>query len=269
MPHLDIAPGESLYYEYDAPGAAGRTFVFVNALSGSTAMWQADAIGPRLRQAGYGTLCYDFRGQAQSRTAVDTRPTQAQIVADLGRIVAHVAPPRPILIGLSIGGLYAAQAHLAGMPADGLVLINTLRKPTDRLSWINRAMADAVAHGGSRLVMAVCLPMLVNPEKLSEMRAGVMTGAPFTPTAPTEGNYRLMDEAVATDWDIPWQRLALPVLVQTGLHDRVFLVPADVDELAARLPNARRQNFADAGHLIPMERPEAFTESLLDFARGL
>ena len=118
MPHLDIAPGESLYYEYDAPGAAGRTFVFVNALSGSTAMWQADAIGPRLRQAGYGTLCYDFRGQAQSRTAVDTRPTQVQIVADLGRIVAHVAPPRPILIGLSFWwSVRHMRAEAAANPA--------------------------------------------------------------------------------------------------------------------------------------------------------
>lgn len=52
MPTLEIAPGESLHYEDDAPGAAGATFVFVNALTGSTATWQHPEIGPRLRQAG-------------------------------------------------------------------------------------------------------------------------------------------------------------------------------------------------------------------------
>ena len=36
MAHLEIAPGESLYYEYEAPGATGQTFVFVNALTGNT-----------------------------------------------------------------------------------------------------------------------------------------------------------------------------------------------------------------------------------------
>ena len=74
MPQLDIADGESLYYEYAAPGAAGKTVVFVNALTGNAAMWKA-SIGPALRAAGYGTLVYNFRGQAESRTAPTTRPS--------------------------------------------------------------------------------------------------------------------------------------------------------------------------------------------------
>lgn len=269
MPHLDIAEGESLYYEYEAPKNDGHTFVFVNALTGNTGMWQTDAIGPRLRAAGYGTLCYNFRGQAESRTALTTRPTPTQIVEDLSSIVADVAPPRPILVGLSIGGLFSAQAHHAGTPAEGIVLINTLRKPTQRLNWINTAMAQGVAHGGFRLIMSLSLPMLVNPDKLAEMRDGVLTGEPFEPIDPSDGGYRLMVESVATDWDFPWESLECPVLVQTGLHDRVFLVPEDVDALSSRIPNVRREDFADAGHLIPAERPEAFTASLIDFARSL
>ncbi len=43
MPHLEIADGESLYYEYTAPGSAGKTAVFVNALTGSYQMWEAAA----------------------------------------------------------------------------------------------------------------------------------------------------------------------------------------------------------------------------------
>jgi 3-oxoadipate enol-lactonase len=269
MAHLEIAPGESLYYEYEAPGATGQTFVFVNALTGNTGMWQADSIGPKLRAAGYGTLCYNFRGQIESKTAPETKPTPTQIVEDLGRIMEHVKPPRPILVGLSIGGLFAAQAYHAGASADGIVLINTLRKPSDRLNWINTAMADGVAAGGFRLIMSLSLPMLVNPEKLAEMRAGVITGAPFEPVDRSDGGYRLMVESVATNWDFAWESLDVPVLVQVGLHDRVFLVPEDVNELMSRIPNVRREDFTDAGHLIPAERPQAFTESLIDFARTL
>ncbi|HBH01834.1 MAG TPA: hypothetical protein DDZ42_07925 [Candidatus Rokubacteria bacterium] len=152
MPSLDIAAGESLHYEYDAPGAAGATFVFVNALAGSTATWQHQEIGPVLRAAGFGTLCWDFRGQGQSRCGPATELSPRVVVEDLRRLAAHVRPPRPILVGLSIGGLFAAQGHLAGVPAVGLVLVNTLRKPGPRLEWINQAVVALARAGGTRLV---------------------------------------------------------------------------------------------------------------------
>jgi len=62
---------------------------------------------------------------------------------------------------------------------------------------------------------------------------------------------------------------SLAVLVVTGLHDRVFRVEKDVAELAARIAKRREVVFADAGHLIPLERPEKFGKALLDFAAGL
>jgi len=60
----------------------------------------------------------------------------------------------------------------------------------------------------------------------------------------------------------------VPVLIMTGLHDRVFYVPADVEQLTARIPEHRTVTFADAGHLIPVERPRAFADALLAFARA-
>ncbi len=48
MTRLEIATGESLYYEYDAAGARGMTFVFVNARTGNKGMWQG-GIAPALR----------------------------------------------------------------------------------------------------------------------------------------------------------------------------------------------------------------------------
>ena len=111
--------------------------------------------------------------------------------------------------------------------------------------------------------------MLVNPDKLAEMRATVQTGEPYAPVDPNDGGYRLMVESTATDWDFPWQSLSVQVLLTVGAHDRVFYVADDVDELAARIPNSTRVDFADAGHLIPAERPEAFTKALLAFADPL
>ena len=54
MAHLALGDSDALYYEFHEPGQQGRTFVFVNALTGNTGMWQAE-IGPALRAAGYGS----------------------------------------------------------------------------------------------------------------------------------------------------------------------------------------------------------------------
>lgn len=269
MPTLEIAPGESLHYEYDPPGATGTTFVFVNALTGSTATWQHPEIGPALRAAGYGTLAWNFRGQAETRFGRDTELTPRLIVEDLGRVVGRLAPPRPVLVGLSIGGLFAAQAVLGGAPAAGLVLINTLRKPGPRLEWLGQAMVAMARAGGTRLVMEANLPMLVSPEHLAAMRPAAFPGTPYQPMDASDGLFRLMAGSLAADWDVPWERLRLPVLILTGLHDRVFYVKEDADALAARIPQRRAVTFPDAGHLIPLERPRALSEALLAFARTL
>lgn len=269
MAELEISRGEALYYDYQAPTAARGTFVFVNALAGSTTTWEHVEIGPKLRAAGYGTLAWNFRGQAHSRSAASTAFTPSLIVADLKRLLQAAGPPDPILVGLSIGGLFAAQAILDGAPAKGLVLINTLRRPGVRLEWINQATFALARLGGTRLVLEANAPHLFNPEQLVAMRPSAFGSTPYQPLASEDGLYRLFEGSLAAEWDLPWERLALPVLNLTGLHDRVFFVAEDVEALAARLPDVKKRLFPDAGHMIPMERPREFAGQLLEFAQGL
>lgn len=268
MANLEISEGNSLYYEYQSPGAKGQTFVFVNALTGNTSMWEVATIGPALRAAGYGTLTYNFRGQADSTFAEGTDLGPDTIVDDLKCIVDHIAPPRPILVGLSIGGLFAAQSYLKGAAAEGLVLINTLRKPSLRLEWINSAMVRMAATGGSQLIMEANLPMLVNPEQLAKMRPTLLQGN-YQPMKDGEGLYELMKGSVSTDWDFPYEKLDIPVLLMTGEHDRVFRVEADIAELESRIVHKSHVIFDNAGHLIPVERPETFAAEITAFAATL
>jgi pimeloyl-ACP methyl ester carboxylesterase len=257
--------GASLYYEYDGPIDRRQTFVFVNALTGSAAAWQAE-IGPALRAAGYGTLAYDMRGQANSPARSDDILEEQLIVADLQALLEHVAPPAPILVGLSIGGLFAARAWLEGSAAEGMVLINTLRKPGLTLDWINEAVARTAALGGQQLVMDLFLPLLVGPGKLAELRENCLGEQPYEPFAPEAGPLRLLMGGRMADWDLPYEKLTLPILVLTGLRDRVFLDRDAVAELVGRLPDAREQVFPDLGHLIPVEDGPALAAALRAFA---
>ncbi len=257
-----------LHFEYDPPKNGAPCFVFVNALTGSTAAWQGE-IGPALRAKGFGTLAYDYRGQEQSPPAADDILDEKLIVEDLSALMEHVAPPKPVLVGLSIGGLFAAKAILQGAAAEGLVLINTLRKPGLALDWINEAITRAAALGGTQLVMDMFLPMLVGPAKLADLRGNCLGGAAYEPADPKSGLIRLLENSRSVNWDIPYEDLTLPVLVLTGLRDRVFYNADDVAELLARLPDAQQLEFSELAHLIPAEDGAAVVDALTAFAEKL
>ena len=265
MTMLDLSPGEALYYEYAAPTSKAHTYVFVNALTGSTEMWSGE-ICARLQEEGFGTLCYNFRGQAKTEFAHATALTPSLVVEDLCRLLAQVRPPSPILVGLSIGGLFAAQAYLAGAKACGLVLINTLRKPNRRLEWINQAMVRLASIGGGRLVMTANMPVIASPDLLAKMWEASFSDAPYEPPPETDGLFRLMAGSLETDWEFDYGKLDLPVLLLTGVHDRLFRVDADIAELKAQMPDAEERRYEEAGHLIPVEAPERFIGDVMAFA---
>jgi pimeloyl-ACP methyl ester carboxylesterase len=244
------------------------TFVFVNALTGKLDAWE-DTIGERLRAAGHGTLSWNFRGQEGSPFGAEVALTPDLIVDDLRRLLDRVRPANPVPVGLSIGGLFAAQAVLAGETARGLVLLNTLRRIGPRIAWVNDAMPKLVAAGGVPLFLDAMFPLLVGQETAARARPNFVTDEPYEPLDPEHGHMNLMRHASAADWDIDYGALGLPVLVVTGHEDRVFLDREVVDELYARLPDARREDWADTGHLIPQERPKRLADALLAFAAEL
>ncbi len=271
MSTFQTGPGDALYYAHTPPDAAGGcTFVFFNALTGDTGVWEAE-IGPKIRAKGHGTLVYNLRGQPDSPFSPGISLDVDLIVDDAVRLLNDAAPVRTILVGLSIGGLFAVRAYLRGIEAVGLVLINTLRKESPRLKWIGDALARAVEVGGLDLFRDLFAPLLFNEEWLRNNRPNFLKpDMVYQPLDPESGAYKLLNEAGRTaDWDLPYESLNPPTLVITGLQDHVFLEPDIVDKLFSRLPRGRRVDISDAGHLIPAERPEALAHALLTFAKEL
>lgn len=265
---LDLSEDNSLFYLHHGPSRENAaTFVFVNALTGSTDAWEAE-IAPTLRHNGFGTLSWNFRGQTGSTFDTDIALTDRLITDDLQRLLDHVAPLRPVLVGLSIGGLYAARAVLGGAQAKGLVLLNTLREIGPRIDWINHAMAQIVAHGGVGLFLDALFPLLVNPDFAAKARPNFLRGG-YAPLSAEHGHMNLMRHAADSDWALDYGALALPTLIITGLQDRVFLDREVVDRLFARLPDGRREDWADAGHLLPQERPARLAARLATFAEEI
>ena len=225
MPDFQLGPQDSLYYEYEAPTTEnGFTFIFYNALTGDTSNWET-VIGPRLREAGHGTLAYNLRGQTNSMFSPGLKLDVDLIVDDAIGLLDEIKPPRPIMVGLSIGGLFAASAWLKGAEALGLVLINTLRQDGPRLKWIGDALVRAAEVGGLDLFRYLFLPLLMKEEWLATNRSNFLNPGPeYASLSPESGHYKLLAEAGReADWDLPYERLDLPVLAITGLQGHVFL----------------------------------------------
>lgn len=267
MPTHRLGPGDALYFEHQPPSATdGVTFVFFNALTGDAASWDA-VIGPALRERGHGTLLWNFRGQKDSPFATPDAISARQIVADAVALLQTERPARPVYVGLSIGGLFAAQAHLAGVECRGLLLINTLRKASPRLEWVNAAVHRCALTGGGRLIQDLFLPLLTGPAWQTANRANFLKGEAYEPLDPGSGTALLLAAGKGADWDLSYERLSMPVTVLSGLQDRVFFDAADVAELCRRLPDAERIDLQDIGHLVSMERPQAIVDACLGLAR--
>lgn len=267
MTMLQIDSQNAIYYEYQAPEGDKPTFVFVNPITGDVSLWNGHTV-PALREAGFGTLVYNFRGQDKSLYANGIDLTDTLLITDLDRVVREVNPPKPVLTGLSIGGLYAARAILSGTPASGLVLINTLRKITPRIEWMNDASLRVMEVGGPNLMKDLYFQFITGEPFQVVNRKQFLSDKPdYTPLDKDSGAFNLLTWMGKTDWDISWSQLKLPTLVLSGLQDRVFYDAPIVDELFATLPDATRIDMPDAGHMLPAELPQAFADTLLEFGK--
>jgi 3-oxoadipate enol-lactonase len=267
MPTLELSEGNTLNYELIEAKGDGATFVFFNALSGDKEMWTS-AVGQSLQANGHGMLLYNLRGQAGSDTTQEQIDTQS-IIEDAKALLNHVKPVRPIHVGLSIGGLFSLRAHLAGGHgrAAGIVLINTLRKDSPRLSWINDAVVRAAETGGFELMKDLYSPLLMNIEWQADNRDQFLANRPYTPCPPDDLALMLLKSGATADWGINYEAIDIPVLSISGLQDRVFYNAQDVIELSARMPQCESLDMADAGHMVPVERPAKLADALIEFAK--
>ena len=265
---LDIDQNNSLYYEYVESEKNTFTYVFVNALTVNTSAWN-EVIGKKLKDEGYGYLTYNFRGQINSSFDKSINLTSELIVYDLLKLINHLNLKNIILCGLSIGGLYAAITSLEKVDVKGLVLINTLRKPSSRLDWINRAMVNAAKLGGSALITDMCMPVIASPNFLNKVKSNALVFENYKPLDKNDGILKLMEGSLSTNWSFDWSKINVPTLIMTGHLDKMFRIPEDIKDLVKKIKKPIILELPSCGHLIPLEEPEQFSDHIIKFAKNL
>ena len=219
-----------------------------------------------------GLLCDARLWRDQVAALAGVRPvvadlTRDETVGDLAaRALRSVPQDAPIaLCGLSMGG-YVAMEIMRTAPARvaRLALFDTSARPdTPDQTRRRRALLALSESGMFRGVTPRLLPQLLHPDHVAgPLGKEVMAMAERVGRPAFHRQQRAIMQRPDSLPDLA--RIAVPTLVAVGESDT--LTPPDLaEEMAALIPGARLARIAGAGHLPPMEMPEAVNALLRDW----
>ncbi len=175
-------------------------------------------------------------------------------------------PGRFALCGLSMGG-YVALAIMRRAPerVTRLCLMDTqARADTPEQSRNRRIIMSMARTHRFRGVTPRLLPMLLHPDHLADA-ALCQAVTDMAERVGQEAFLRQQEAIIARPDSRPdLAAITIPALVAVGSHD-ALTPPALSAEMAFLLPKGRLQIIEQAGHLAPMEQPNAVTKLLRDW----
>jgi pimeloyl-ACP methyl ester carboxylesterase len=206
------------------------------------------------------------RGLAGEANILLANHRAAATMADIADGILAGAPPRFSLVGLSMGGYVALEIMRRAPERVGrLVLMDTSARPDMPEQTANRRRQMEIARAGRFPDIAgMQFPMLVHESRaVDEALFGIVKGMAADTGA--EAFIRQQEAIIGRADSRPsLGAIRCPTLVVVGEGDR--LTPPELArEIAGGIAGAELAVVAGAGHLTPLEAPEAVTALLRRF----
>jgi pimeloyl-ACP methyl ester carboxylesterase len=263
------ADGLDLHVETHGEGPA---VIFSCAFSTTHENWRGQ-VDPLVR-AGYRAVLWDFRAHGLSQAPSDEAGFAFdRVVADLAAVVRATSANRPVVLaGLSFGGLVSLHLALRDPSlVKALVLVGSgpgFKQAQAKADWAAQTEKTAgfiLAKGCTEYVSRAAATCVGRKPELPVAKTAAAAIAAQDP----QGLARFARGVVA---DVPsviddLAAIEQPVLVVVGSEDRAFLRAAEV--MAAKLPDARHEVLAGAGHIANIEVASEFDAVLSDFLATL
>jgi pimeloyl-ACP methyl ester carboxylesterase len=242
---------------FDEAGS-GPAVVLLHAGVADRRMWED--ILPRLAGAGFRAIAFDLPGFGEA----EVEPGPQAPWDDVLMAMDELGIERAALVGNSFGAAVALRvAVIAPQRVDSLVLVGTPMpgEPSERLASAWEAEGEALERGDVDAAVDAVAEAWTKPGPVRELVEEMQRRA-----------FELQLEAGAVE-DAPdpveedpesLTRIGVPLLAIAGADDMPDFV-AGADTLARVVPGARHVVVEGAGHLVPLEAPEAFLALLIDF----
>jgi len=261
--------GLRMFYEDRSSSDPTGVIVFLHGFPLDHSIWrhQLDYFSMRYR-----CIAPDLRGfGASSELKKPPEPTPLMVdtfAADIVALLAHLNIKSANFVGLSMGG-YIALAIWRRLATRKLVrrliFSNTRAAGDTPETKANRKrQAELVRTQGTRPYADEMLPRLLAPENIercgNEVRHMIERTHPDTIVATLEALAARKD---MTDW---LRRVQVKTLAIVGEKD-VISPPSDSELIAREVDGAKLVVIPNAGHLTPLEQPDAFNEAVYAFLK--
>jgi len=243
--------------DYDVSGA-GPPVLLSHGYSATRRMWDGQH---RALESRYQVISWSMRGHGQTESPADPSRYSADLtVADMEALLRHVNVERAVIGGLSLGG-YASLGFYLAHPemVRALVICDSgpgYRNAEARAIWNVRAHQRA-AELEARGLEALSGRSREMREAMGEHRSAQGLAHAARGTLAQEGSHVI--DALAS--------VSVPTLIIVGDQDQPFVAPCEY--MAKKIPGARLEVIAGAGHSSNLDQPEAFNRVLRDFLDGL
>jgi 3-oxoadipate enol-lactonase len=252
MPIADLGDVQ-LNYAIDGP-EAGLPVVFAHALGADHRIWDqvVAQLSPNLR-----LIRYDCRGHGASSTPAAPY-SMGMLIRDAERLLDHLAVRDCVFVGLSMGGMIAQGLAIKRLDqVRALVLANTAAKIATAQIW-HEHVTLLSEHGVDGMADTI-LPTWF--ARKFQDRDTIATWRARLIATPLDGFIGCAAAIGGTDFYTTTASLTLPTLGIASADDTA--TPSDlVRETVALIKGSRLEILRGAGHLAPVEVPQAFAALL-------
>jgi pimeloyl-ACP methyl ester carboxylesterase len=227
------------------------TIFFIHGAGGSSLFWQAQVEDLAAR---VNTLAIDLPGHGKSAgEGKDKVEDYAWAVADF---MKKINAPNPIPCGLSMGGAITQQLLLnyRDQVAAGVLISTGARL---KVAPVIFETIESDFNGFVDLIGKFAASKKTDPKVVQRFK---------DETAMCKSEIVHGDFHACNDFDVLGRlpSIDLPTLVVTA-EDDILTPPKYGEFLVKNIKNSTRAHIMDAGHIVPMEKPDEINEAILKF----
>ena len=212
----------------------------------------------------YFCISYDIRGLGESPSN-EGQFTMEMFVDDLQEIIETLKLDRPVLCGLSMGGYIALRTiEKSESSFRAAILCDTKSEADNNETKVKRAEGIKKINGqGIEKYVNDFVPSCFAEESLPKSFYKETIERSLI-SSPIGVKGCLLAMAGRTDTTEYLSKIKIPVLVICGEKDKLS-PPHVMKEMADKISDSEFQIIPGAGHISPLENPEATNKTIKDF----
>jgi len=240
-----------------------KTILFVHGFPFDHTMWQTQVDE---FSKDYKCVSYDIRGLGES-PAGDGQFTMESFVDDLEIILEELKLNRPILCGLSMGGYISLRAVERIQEKFSAAILCDTRSEADnnegklkRAAGIKRINKEGLAPFVKDFITN-CFGDDFKQNRKEALQNIIEKSSQFNPVGVKGGLFAMLSRS---DTTTSLGKINIPTLIICGEQDTLTPPPV-MKEMFHKINKAEFIEIPKAGHMTPIENPQAVNKAIRDF----